>query len=380
MKVPLLDLAAQYTALGEQIEAAVVGVLRSGRYILGPQVAALEQEVCRFTGVPHAVGCASGSDALLLALMALGVGPGDEVITSPFTFFATAGSIHRLGARPVFADIEAASFNLDPGQVARRITSRTRAIVPAHLYGRLARVDAIREAAGGRIPVVEDAAQALGARLGPRAAGALGVAGCFSFYPTKNLGGAGDAGLVVTHDPNLAERLRRLRSHGASDGYHHDPYHHDEVGLNSRLDEVQAAILRVKLSRLEEWNHARRQQAAEYTRLLAGLVRTPEPDPDGAHIYHQYVIRVEGRDSLRRLLGEHGVETAVYYPLPLHLQKCFAYLGHGPGDFPQAESAAREVLALPIYPELSAAAREHVAGVIARFVAQGRVLDEASVR
>jgi dTDP-4-amino-4,6-dideoxygalactose transaminase len=360
MKVPQLDLEAQYAALREEIEGAVLRVLRSQRFILGEEVAAFERAMAEYTGAGHAVACASGSDALLLALLALDVGPGDEVITSPFTFVATAASIHRLGAKPVFADIEPETFNLDPKQVARRINSRTRAIVPIHLYGRLAAIEEIVEMARScRIPVVEDAAQALGARRGGRMAGTFGELGCYSFYPTKNLGGAGDGGMVVTRDARLAERVRRLREHGEE-----RRYYHSEVGLNSRLDEIQAAVLRVKLGRLEAWNGARRRHAAEYTRLLGDAVRAPGPAPEGSHIYHQYVIRVEDRDGLRARLAGQGVETAVYYPVPLHLQKCFADLGHQPGDFPRAEAAAREVLALPIYPELTAEAWEYVAGAV----------------
>jgi dTDP-4-amino-4,6-dideoxygalactose transaminase len=360
MKVPLLNLQAQYGVLREELDAAVGRVLASQQFILGREVEPLEQEICAFTGAGRAVACASGSDALLLALMALDVGPGDEVITTPFSFFATAGVIHRLGARPVFADIEPETFNLDPEQLPRRINARTRAIVPVHLYGRMANMEAILEvAAACRIPVVEDAAQALGAHTRSGHAGTLGAVGCFSFYPTKNLGGAGDGGMAVTNDDRLAGRLRRLRVHGAT-----DRYLHAEVGLNSRLDELQAAVLRVKLRRLEEWNRARRRHAQEYTRLLGDRVAAPAPAPEGAHVYHQYVVRVPDRDRVRRHLAERGVETAVYYPLPLHLQECFAYLGHQEGDFLQAEAAAREVLALPLYPELTEDARHYVASAV----------------
>lgn len=360
MKVPQLDLAAQHAALGPELAEAVQRVLAAGRFILGREVEALEQELAAFTGTAHAVACASGTDALLLALMALNVGPGDEVITSPFTFVATAGAIHRLGARPVFVDIDPQTYALDPNQLARRINSRTRAILPIHLYGRIGPIEEILEIARHcHIPVVEDAAQAIGARLGGRMAGTFGALGCFSFYPTKNLGAAGDAGLVVTGDARLATRLRRLRVHG-QDGR----YISSEVGINSRLDELQAAVLRVKLRRLERWNQARREKAARYTRLLANTVATPDPGPDGAHVFHQYVIRVQGRESLAERLAQNGVDTAVYYPVPLHLQKCFAYLEHRPGDCPQAEAAAAQVLALPIYPELPETAQEHVAGVI----------------
>jgi dTDP-4-amino-4,6-dideoxygalactose transaminase len=374
MKVPQLDLAAQYTTLGKEIAEAVERVLAGGRYILGPEVEALERELAAYTGAGFAIGCGSGTDALLLALMALEVGAGDEVITSPFTFVATGGVIHRLGARPVFVDIDPRTYGLDAEALARRINSRTRAVVPIHLYGRVGAMEPVLDIARScRLPVVEDAAQALGARLHGRMAGTLGAIGCYSFYPTKNLGAAGDGGLLVTSDQKLAERLRRLRVHGQE-----GRYLYGEVGLNSRLDELQAALLRVKLRRLESWNQARREKAARYTELLSGLVETPDPGPAAAHVFHQYSIRVPERDSLLRCLAENGVEAAVYYPLPLHLQKCFAYLGYQPGDCPQAEAAAREVLALPIYPELSAAAQEHVAGVIRQWVsrrARNEVLD-----
>ncbi len=359
MTVPQLDLSAQYASLRQELEAAVLGVLRSQRFVLGQEGEALEREICCYTGAAHAVACGSGSDALLLALRALDIGPGDEVITTPFTFVATAAAIQRLGARPVFADVEADSLNLDADQVARRINSRTRAIVAVHLYGRLAGVEELAAiAAGCRIPLVEDAAQALGARREGRMAGVFGAVGCYSFYPTKNLGGAGDGGMMVTGDERLARRLRRLRHHGAE-----EPYRYAEVGLNSRLDEIQAAVLRVKLRRLEAWNAARRRHAGHYNRLLAGVVRTPELAGE-AHIFHQYVIRTPERSRLRRHLGDRGVGTALYYPEPLHLQPAFAGLGHQPGDFPNAEAAAREALALPMYPELEPEAIEYVAASI----------------
>lgn len=346
---------------------AIGRVVASGRFILGPEVECLEQELVAYTGAAHAIACASGTDALLLALMALDVGPGDEVITSPFTFVSTAAVIHRLGARPVFVDIEPRTYALDPDQLAGRINSRTRAILPIHLYGRMGSLEPVLEVARHcQVPVVEDAAQALGARLGGRMAGTFGALGCYSFYPTKNLGGAGDGGLVVTSDARLAGRLRRLRVHG-QDGR----YVYSEVGINGRLDELQAAVLRVKLRRLESWNQARREKAALYTQLLGDAVETPELGPEGAHVFHQYVIRVRDRDDLARRLAGQGVETAVYYPVPLHLQKCFAYLEYRKGDCPRAETAAEQVLALPLYPELPAAAQEHVVGVIREWAGAG---------
>ena len=373
MRVPHLDLQAQYASIREEVEAAVGRVLASQRFVLGEEVRGLEAEIGTLAGTAagaaHAIGCASGTDALWLALMALGVGAGDEVITSPFTFVATAAVIHRLGARPVFADIEPGTFNLDPAAVARCINSRTRAIVPVHLYGRLARIEEFVDMGRScQVPVVEDAAQAIGARRRGWMAGSFGTIGCYSFYPTKNLGGAGDGGMLVTPDARLADRLRRLRAHGETERR----YEHDEVGLNSRLDEIQAAVLRVKLRRLEEWTQSRGRHAAAYTEALRGAVETPAPAPEGEHVYHQYVIRAADRDGLRRRLAERGVATAVYYPVPLHLQKCFAYLGYQPGDLPHAEAAAREVVALPIYPELSDAARDYVATVVLEW-AQERV-------
>ena len=360
MRVPQLDLQAQYARLGPQIEQAVRRVLASQQFILGAEVEAFEREISAYTGAAHAVSCASGTDALLLAMMALDIGPGDEVITTPLTFFSTAGCIHRLGATPVFADIEPGTFNIDPKAVAGRINSRTRAIIPVHLYGRMAAIEEIVEMARScHIPVIEDAAQSLGAHSGGRMAGTFGEMGCYSFYPTKNLGAAGDGGMIVTSDARLATRLRSLRVHGSE-----RRYYHEEVGMNSRLDELQAAILRVKFERLEEWNQARRRHAAHYDGTLDAAVRVPAAAPEGSHIYHQYVIRVHNRDELRRSLAERGIETAIYYPLALHLQTCFAYLGHKAGDFPEAEAAAREVLSLPMYPELTDEAREYVAGAV----------------
>ncbi len=366
MRVPQLDLQAQYAPLREEIEQAVLRVLASQRFILGEQAEALEREVALYTGARHAVACASGTDALLLALMALDVGPGDEVITSPFTFFSTAGSIHRLGAKPVFVDIERETFNITAKSIAARINSRTRAILPVHLYGRVADMEEIAAMARScQIPVVEDAAQSLGATQDGRKAGTFGAMGCYSFYPTKNLGAAGSGGMVVTSDDRLAGRLRRLRAHGSE-----RRYYHNEVGINSILDEIQAAVLRVKLKRLDLWNAARREHAGFYDRALRGVVETPQPSAKGSHIYHRYTIRTADRDGLRRWLGERGVETAVYYPLPLHLQKCFAYLGHSAGDFPQAEAAAREVLSLPMYPELTPQGREYVASLVQEWAAE----------
>ena len=370
-QVPLIDLQAQYAALRDEVRAAVDAVLESQRFIFGPELEGLEEEIAAYCGADHGVGVSSGTDALLVALMALDVGPGDEVVTTPFSFFATAGVVHRLGAKPVFVDIEPSTFNLDPAGLAAAISPRTKAIMPVHLYGQMADMEPIVAAAcDAGVPVVEDAAQAIGADYRGRRAGSFGLLACFSFFPTKNLGGFGDGGLVTTNDPDLAERLRSLRNHGST-----ETYYHLEVGGNFRLDALQAAVLRVKLRHLEGWHEARRRNAARYRELFAaaglaapeGPVTLPEEAGHGRHIYHQFVIRCERRDELRRHLVEHRIGCAVYYPVPLHLQECFGYLGHRQGDLPAAEAAADEVLALPIYPELSDQQLETVARRVREF-------------
>ncbi|HEX8187194.1 MAG TPA: DegT/DnrJ/EryC1/StrS family aminotransferase [Pyrinomonadaceae bacterium] len=371
MQVPLLDLKQQHSSLREELGAALGRVLDSQQFILGEDVRLLEAELARYTGAAHAVGCGSGSDALLLALLALGVGAGAEVVTSPFTFFATAGAVVRAGARPVFVDIDPRTYNIDAARVEEVFTGRTRAVIPVHLYGQPAEMGEILRVARARgVRVIEDAAQAIGARDGEgRSAGASGDAGCFSFYPTKNLGAAGEAGLVTTNDGATAERLRRLRVHGGA-----TEYHHDEVGFNSRLDTFQAAVLRVKLPHLDAWSDARGERAELYTRLiddagLAEFVTPPHVRPGARHIFHQYVVRVRAgrRDALLEHLKAHGVGTKVYYPVPLHLQPCFAGLGHREGDFPESERAARETLALPMFPELTRAQQEYVVETLRRF-------------
>lgn len=364
--VPLIDLDAQHASMREELMAAIARVVVSGRFILGPEVRALEDEIARYVGTKYAIGCASGSDALLLALMALDIGPGDEVITTPYTFFATASAIVRLGARPVFVDIDPVTYNIDPRAIAAAVTPRTRAVIPVHLFGQCADMHAIREVCAPQsIPIIEDAAQAIGAEDGGRRAGSMSTIGCFSFYPTKNLGAMGDGGLLVTDDDALAKRLRVLRAHGAE-----DKYRHRWVGINSRLDELQAAILRVKLKRLDDWSEARRRNAARYARLFAEAelleagapsrgsrlaIALPQEREGVRHVFNQYVVRLFGgrRDAVRTHLEERGVTTEVYYPVPLHLQECFASLGYREGDFPEAERAARESLALPIYAELT---------------------------
>jgi len=368
--VPALDLKAQYRTIRDEIEPVVRQVLESQYFILGPEVSAFEAEAAAYCEASHAVGCSSGSDALLLPLLALGLAPGDEVVTTPYSFFATAGAIWRTGARPVFVDVEPDTYNIDPALIEAAITPRTRAIIPVHLYGQAADMDPIDEIARrSGLFVLEDAAQAIGAGYRGRRAGTLGHASAFSFYPSKNLGGFGDAGMVTTDDEGLARQLGRLRVHGME-----PKYHHHEVGYNARIDALQAAILRVKLRHLDDWTGARRDVAARYRRLfdeagLAEVVTLPVEKPGHFHVYNQFVIRVaaDARDPLRAHLAAQRVGSEIYYPIPLHLQTCFASLGHGPGDFPVAEAAAAETVALPIYPELADEALRHVVGSIASF-------------
>jgi len=358
MNVPLLDLQLQYVALQAELEAAVLKVMRETRYILGAEVGELEAALAKYTSAKHVIACSSGSDALLLALMALEVGAGDEVITTPFTFFATAGAIARLGAKPVFVDIEPKTFNINPAGIAAKITNRTKAILPVHLFGQCAGMDEILKLG---LPVIEDAAQAIGAKYKGRPAGTLGAIGTFSFFPTKNLGGAGDGGALTTNDDRLAARLRSLRVHGSE-----RRYYHDEVGLNGRLDTLQAAVLLVKLRYLDVWTKSRQDHAVQYNLRLDGIVETPWCHPDCTHVYNQYTLRTSRRNALREHLTKAGIGSEIYYPLPLHLQKCFHYLGQAAGAFPEAERAAVEVVSLPVYPELSVAqialAAEAVAG------------------
>jgi len=369
MNVPLLDLQAQYASVRDGVQQAVERVLASQRFVLGDEVRQLEASIAEYCQTEHAVGCASGSDALLLALMALDVKAGDEVITSPFSFFATASAIVRLGARPVFVDIDPRSYNIDPARVSDAITPRTKVIMPVHIYGQCAPMDLLLDLGRRRgITVVEDAAQAIGATDNDRRAGSMGAMGCFSFYPTKNLGGAGDGGIVTTNDDQIAQRLRRLRTHGGA-----NEYEHEEVGINSRLDELQAAVLNVKFQRLDKWSEERSRKAAVYSQLLndADLsfpLITPQVRADGRHIFHQYVIRVPGnRDALMEHLKSHGVGTKVYYPIPLHRQQCFSNLGYKEGDYPESESAARDTFALPAYPELTEEQQVYVVETIKSF-------------
>jgi len=375
--VPLLDLGAQYAPIREEILAAVTRVCDSQRFILGPEVDAFEAELAAQLGVEHAVAVSSGTDALLAVLMALGIGPGDEVITPTFSFFATAGCVSRVGATPVFVDIDPITFNADPDAVARAVTPRTRAILPVHLYGLCADMDRLAAvAARAGVPVIEDAAQAIGARIGTRQAGGFGVAGCFSFFPSKNLGAFGDGGLVTTNDADFARELRLMRNHGAE-----PKYHHARIGGNFRLDALQAAVLRVKAPHLDRWTAGRRTNADRYRRLFAdaGLTDPGSQDPGlqgvtlpvepagFTHIYNQFVIRVPDRDALRYHLTACHVGTEIYYPVPFHRQACFADVPSVTGAFPVADRAAASSLALPIYAELSAEQQRHVVYSIARF-------------
>ncbi|MFN2566788.1 MAG: DegT/DnrJ/EryC1/StrS family aminotransferase [Gemmatimonadaceae bacterium] len=367
MPVPLLDLRAQHAAIRDDVVHAMMEVVDSQLFILGEPVERLETAVAELSRTRFAIGCASGTDALLLPLRALDIGRGDEVITTPFTFFATAGTIHNVGATPVFVDIDPTTFNIDPEAVRAAVTPRTKAVVPVDLFGQMAPLEAVAAAAPG-IPIIEDAAQSIGARRRIdgrwRMAGEVATVGTFSFFPSKNLGGYGDGGMMVTQDEALATRLRRLRVHGGA-----KQYFHDEVGYNSRLDALQAAVLRAKFPHLAGWSAKRRENARFYDEALRGIrhVRTPVVDPNNESIFNQYTIRAERRDELQAYLKAREIGNAVYYPLPLHLQPCFSYLGHRRGAFPEAERAAAEVVSLPIYPELTRAQLEEVAGTIRTF-------------
>ena len=377
MNVPLLDLKAQYQTIKPEIDRAVQEVFESQYFILGPTVERCEQHLAAYCRSAHAVGVSSGSDALLMALMCEGIGPGDEVITTPYTFFATVGAIVRTGARPVFCDVDPVTFNLDVAQIESCITEATRAIIPVHLYGQMADMDPLMEIARKhKLLVVEDGAQAIGAEYKGRRAGSIGDYGCFSFFPSKNLGGAGDGGLVTTQDAARAEKLRYFRNHGMN-----PRYYHQYVGGNFRLDALQAAVVDVKLPHLDAWSEKRQHNARRYDRLFAeaglspDVVRTPKhphgtegPTQDGMrHIFNQYVIRVPERDALKAFLTENHVGCDIYYPVPLHLQACFADLGGKPGDFPHSERAAMETLALPIYPDLSDQQAQYAVNVISHF-------------
>ena len=367
LQVPLLDLKAQYVTIQSEIRAAIDRVCESQHFILGPEVSALEEELAQVCGARFAIGVSSGTDALLVALMALEVGPGDEVVTTPYSFFATAGVVARLGARPIFVDINPNTFNIDPTAIPAKLNARTKAIIPVHLYGQCVDLTQLLSLAQERnIPIIEDAAQAIRATdTHGNQAGTTGAMGCFSFFPSKNLGAFGDAGMVVTSDEKLADSLRSLRVHGGK-----PKYYHPVIGGNFRLDALQAAVLRVKLPYLEAWTAKRRENAARYRNLITRadlLDWITLPQDSAGHIYNQFNIRVPHRDQLRDFLNERGVGTEIYYPLPLHLQECFQQLNYRPGDFPHAEAAAQESLALPIYPELTEEQQRYVVDLIQEY-------------
>lgn len=366
MNVPLLDLKAQYATIRGEVEAAVISVLESQHFILGPIVEQCEKIVAAYSNCSYGIGVSSGSDALLACLMAENIGVGDEVITTPYTFFATVGAIARLGATPVFVDIDPVTYNLDPLQIPAKITKRTRAIIPVHLYGQMADMDAVMSLAKEHgLVVIEDAAQAIGAEYKGRRAGSIGHYGCFSFFPSKNLGAAGDGGMVVTNDIQRAEKLRCLRMHGSN-----PKYYHKVLGGNFRLDAIQAAVVSAKIPHLDDWTSARQANAERYNQLIS-MVGTSIGLPAmiaNRHIFNQYVIRVSRRDELQAFLKKQGIGTEVYYPVPMHLQECFAYLGKQMGDFPESEWAAKETLALPVYPELTDSQAQFVAERICEFV------------
>jgi len=368
MNVPLLDLKAQFQPIRAEIVTAIQAVCDEQGFVLGPRVVAFEEAIAGYIGCRYAIGCASGSDALLLSLMAMGVKAGDEVITIPFTFFATAGAVSRLGAKPVFVDIQPDSYNIDSKLIEKAITSRTKAIIPVHLFGQCADMAAINEIAKQKkVRVIEDACQAIGAAQQGNRAGVLGDSGCFSFFPTKNLGGFGDGGLITTNDQTLADSMAMLRVHGSQ-----VRYLHEAVGINSRLDALQAAILQIKLKYLDQWTEGRRRNAERYQQLFARTkaadrVRLPSTMPGNFHVYNQFTVRAPKRDELRAFLKEKGVGTEVYYPLPMHLQNCYRDLGYQKGAFPRSEQAADEVMSLPIYPELTEAQQAYVVEMIAEF-------------
>jgi len=369
VNVPLLDLVAQYQAIKDEVLPALQAVIESQQFIMGPAIAQLEARLAELSHARHGIGCASGTDALLLPLKALKLRPGDEVITTPYTFFATAGAIHNAGGRPVFVDVDPETLNIDPAAVEAAITPRTRAMIPVHLFGQMAEMERLLKLAKPRgLAIIEDACQAIGARRSIdgvwRMAGELGWAAAYSFFPSKNLGAWGDGGMIVTSDDAAADRLRRLRLHGGA-----KQYHHDEVGTNSRLDSVQAAVLLAKLPHLAAWSAKRREHAAYYTRELAGLaaVRAPTVAAGNEHIFHQYTLRVDRRDALQAHLKAKGIGSAIYYPVPLHRQPCFGDLGYAAGSMPRSEQAAKEVLSLPIFAELTRAQIDYVIAAIREF-------------
>lgn len=367
MQIPMLDLSEQYAAIRSEVLDVLDQVMSSSQFILGPNVKKLETDIAEYSHVAHAIGCANGSDAIHIALQALGVGPGDEVITTPFTFFATGGAIVRAGAKPVYVDIDPVTFNIDPAKIEEAITDKTKAIIPVHLYGQMADMERIAEIAKkNNLAVVEDAAQAIGAKHNGKSVGELGSAATYSFFPTKNLGAYGDGGMIVTDNDEVAENCRVIRVHGSKPKY----YHH-VLGYNSRLDELQAAVLNIKFPHLDKWGELRREKAQMYTSLLkekvGDLVVTPTEKEGNYHVFHQFTIRVKNRDELQQYLKDQGVQTMIYYPLPLHVQPVFKDLGYKEGDLPLAEKAANEALSLPMFPELKTEQQEYVVAKIAEF-------------
>lgn len=372
MNVPLLDLKAQYASIKQEVDKAIAEVMESQHFILGPKVEQCEKAIAAYSGCLHAIGVSSGSDALLAALMAENIGPGEEVITTPYTFFATAGAIARLGATPVFVDIDPISYNLDSMQIEKKISKKTRAIIPVHLYGQMADMDEVmRVATKHSLVVIEDAAQAIGAEYNGKRAGSIGHYGCFSFFPSKNLGCAGDGGMIVTNDAQRAEKLKVLRAHGSK-----PKYYHKIVGGNFRLDAIQAAIVTAKLPHLDGWTAARQRNAKQYDRMFgaAGATVGIPKVVASRHIFNQYVIRISGRDNLQEFLKAKGIGTEVYYPVPMHIQECFSYLGYTQGDFPESERAANETLALPIHPELTESQAQYVVESVCEFVGNGETV------
>lgn len=365
MKVELLDLKVQYSNIQEEIDKAIKEVLESTHFIMGPNVKELEKEIAEFTGVKHAIAVANGTDALMISLKALGVGPGDEVITTPFTFFASAETTSVLGATPVFADIDKNTLCIDPEKIEEKITEKTKAIIPVHIFGQMCQMDKIMEIANKyNIPVIEDACQAIGSEYKGKKAGSIGKAGTYSFFPTKNLGCYGDGGMIVTNDDELAEKMRLLRVHGSK-----KKYHHEVIGYNSRLDEIQAAVLRVKLKYLKQWNKLRYEKAHIYSELLKDTdIILPYEDKDCTHIYHQYVIRAKNRDEFVEFLKENGVSTAVYYPVPVQMLQVYKYLGYKEGDLPVAEETCKLTFALPMYPEIKREQQEYVVSCMKKFL------------
>ncbi|SHE81808.1 DegT/DnrJ/EryC1/StrS family aminotransferase [Caloramator proteoclasticus] len=364
MELQLLDLKAQYETIKDEIKDAVINTIESGHYILGPEVKKLEEDIANYCGVKHGIGVANGTDALVLTLKAFGIGEGDEVITTPFTFFASAETVSQVGATPVFVDVDEKTYCIDENKIEEKITSKTKAIIAVHIFGQMCDMDRIMEIAEKHnLIVIEDACQAIGAEYKGKKAGSIGHAACFSFFPTKNLGGYGDGGMIVTNDDEVAQTIRMLRFHGSK-----IKYYHDMIGYNSRLDEIQAAILNVKFKHIDDWNNARKEKAHKYNELLANTkCVTPYEDEKCKHIYHLYILQHEEREELLRFLKDNGVATGIYYPVPLHLQNVYEYLGYKEGDLPVSEKLSKRTFAIPLYPEITLEQQEYVADLIRKF-------------